>query len=437
MKRLLLAGCALLGFLSAAGLVSAQIRAPQRSVSASRQFVIYCDDLAMRLAVSTFAEKTKTGVLKLLDQDDQWKIPIVISLTPRDITQPGQPASQVRLFEIEDGSKIELDVALGGDLAEARFQQQLVRAILIGLEYRGRHAVKAGAVCVEPPQWLVEGLTACLRSQERDVDAVVYKTLLKNNRLPAIQDFLNQNTNGMNPVSLKLYQACSMSLFQLLADLPEGRAGLAAYLRDLPLGEPSASTTLMKHFPALGGSEQNLEKWWALSMARFSASDRYKGLLPEETERRLVELLNFTIPSGKKGEVKNFAIEDFKEFVKLPEAPPVLANAGMKLQDLAAQASPLFRPVVGEYHAIVTELQRGKIKRTTERLKTVAKYREMVLLRMDQIADYLNWFEATQMVNRSNSFDDYMRTAREISSEPPKRDDPISRYLDRVELELQ
>jgi len=71
------------------------------------------------------------------------------------------------------------------------------------------------------------------------------------------------------------------------------------------------------------------------------------------------------------------------------------------------------------------------------RLKNIAQYRGMVSLRMEQVADYLNWFEATQMVTRSNSFEDYMKTANELSGDAPKRDDLISKYLDGIELQLQ
>jgi hypothetical protein len=41
------------------------------------------------------------------------------------------------------------------------------------------------------------------------------------------------------------------------------------------------------------------------------------------------------------------------------------------------------------------------------------------------------------MVTRSNSFEDYMKTANELSGDAPKRDDLISKYLDGIELQLQ
>jgi hypothetical protein len=228
-----------------------------------------------------------------------------------------------------------------------------------------------------------------------------------------------------------------MSLLQLLTGLPNGRECLLAYIRDLPVGKDGPATDLMKHFPALGGSTASLEKWWTLSMARLATSDRYKGLSLEESEQHLAALLKIQVPGKKKGEEKVYSIEQYKEFYKLPEAKPALAELEINLKSLMSEGSPLFKPIVGEYMVAVQDLQKGKTRRMDERLKTTANYRVMLLTRMDQIADYLNWFEATQIVNRSDSFDDYMRAAKEISNEDRKRGDSISRYLDSVELQMQ
>jgi len=416
---------------------------PHRSLSSSQQFVIYCDDLAMRLAVSSFAEDTKSGILNLLGIDSEqnrWKFPVVIDLARKDVTRPDQPVSQVQLFEIEGGGmKIELDVALGGDLSSARFQQQLVRAILLEMEYRNKPPVPGGTAYINPPQWLVEGMTTYLRNlrTETGEDADVYKALLAKNQLPAIGDFLSQETSEMNAASLKLYQAYALSFLKLLTGLPNGRSCLASYINDLPLGKDAPSTDLIKHFPALNGSEQTLGKWWTLSLADISASNRYQGLTVQETEKRLAELLKITIPVGSRNETKVFPVEDFKQFIKLPQARTVLANTASNLQGLTAQANPLYRPIVGEYQSIVAEMQRGRTRHLDVRLKSISNYRDMVTTRVEQVADYLNWFEATQMVNRSNSFDDYMKTANQLSNDAPKRDDEISHYLDGIELQLQ
>jgi hypothetical protein len=436
MKRLLPVVC-LFALIPATGVFGDNFKASDRSVSASKEFVIYCSDLAMRLAVSSFSEQTKKGILGLLGQDDHWKIPVVITFLREDPAQPDRPASEVRLLSVDGGYKIEVNVSLGRDLAKANFQQQLVRAILLEMEYRDQPPGREGRTYIDPPPWLVEGVTAYLHNRDSEVDVDVYKALLNSSHIPPVAEFLSQNTSGMSATSMKLYRACAASLLQLVVGLPNGHACLAAYVHDLPFGHNAPTADFMSHFPALGGSTESLEKWWTLSMARISASDRYKGLSLQETDQKLTALLKITIPTGKTGETKTFAIGEFKQFIKLPQARAVLTGTVFGLAGLQAQSNPLFRPILVEYQTIVADLQRGKTRRIADRLNNVARYRDLVLTRMDQIDDYMNWFEATQMATRSDSFDEYMRTANELSLESPKRDDAINRYLDAVELQMQ
>ena len=55
---------------------------PQSSVSRSKQFIVYCDDAHARSAVTSFVEELKSGLLGLLGQSDEWKLPIVIKIEP-------------------------------------------------------------------------------------------------------------------------------------------------------------------------------------------------------------------------------------------------------------------------------------------------------------------------------------------------------------------
>ena len=93
------------------------------------------------------------------------------------------------------------------------------------------------------------------------------------------------------------------------------------------------------------------------------------------------------------------------------------------------------RPVIADYDEIFSLLARGKTRRLTERLAGIEEYRGIVLHRMDQIADYLNWYEATQLGMRSNAFDSYLKAANEVTREEAHRNGPIARYLDSLEKE--
>jgi cytochrome c peroxidase len=59
--------------------------------------------------------------------------------------------------------------------------------------------------------------------------------------------------------------------------------------------------------------------------------------------------------------------------------------------------------------------------------------------RGNDITDYMNWYEATQVRTYSGAFDSYLKTARDLDREDAerKKNDPISRYLDTLEKEFQ
>ena len=253
--------------------------------------------------------------------------------------------------------------------------------------------------------------------------------------MPPIEQFLELRAEGLGATAEAIDAACAMGLVQSLIDQPDGRANLGRLVRRWPDsgGEPMAA--LKVDFPALAEGNASLQKWWTLSLARFAASDRYRGLTLEETDRQLTGLLDIEITIDKTGGKKTFAVADFAQFIKLPGARTALAARRQSIFTLGAQANPLMRPVLVEYDEIFALLARGKTAKLGARMKNIERYRATVLHRMDKIADYLNWYEATQMGTRTNAFDSYLKAANEVSRGDERRDDRIARYLDLLEKE--
>jgi hypothetical protein len=410
---------------------------PQSSVSQSKQFIVYCDDAHARTAVTSFAEETKSGVLGLLGQSDEWKLPIVIKIEPASSANLGEAPSRVGLYEVEGGSKVEIDVRLGEDASDAEFPRRLIHAILLEFAYRNEPAVKAGATYAEPPRWLAEAIAQQLQNRRDGTDADIFKTLIDVNRLPSLRDFLSENTGRLDSTSLALYRAYAVNLLQLLLDQPGGRASVAAYVRDLPRSRADAVGDFCAHFASIASSEKSLEKWWTVSLARLSASDRYKGMSFNESRQALRDaiILKVALKSGEGS--GTFSLEQFREFLKLQQSREPLRQMDAGLLRLSTQSNPLLRPVVLEYQQIVRLLSRGKTKGIGPRLLAASKYNDELAKRMSDISDYLNWFEATKMATRSGSFDTYLKTANQLSSKETQRDDSISRYMDRLEGECR
>jgi hypothetical protein len=433
----------LLAVLLMTGIASGALSAPwdalrERSVSRSPPFIVYAGDPNARAAIAMDAEDVKDKFLELLDTGDSWKNPIIIQVNPFDAADPSQPPSQVTMVNTEEGFKVDINIVLGSDPRDAHFPQQLVRALLLEFAYRNQPTlIASGAAYAEPPPWLVEGIASLTADPDPDANAGLFRSLIESGKTPTLALFLSENPATLDGPSLRLYSACSMSLVRLLAGLPNGHVLLQNFIRHWPGANADPEVELLKVYPALNSGSESLEKWWTLGLASLSATDRYQGLSLEETSQQLDDLLKFDIAVDKSGKTKTFTLDQYHDFEKAPGATATLNTLSVRLLGLEGQASPLMRDAIAAYQTLVVELAHHQSTHLKTRLANLADYRTRLSAHMDQIADYLNWYEATQRTQASGSFDEYIRTADQIDNDPgPQRTDPISKYMDSVEQEL-
>src|SRR5216110_2814177 len=140
---------------------------PERSISPSRQFVIYGADAKVRGAISGLAEQTKTDLLGLLRQRDDWKTSVVVNLQSQQSNLPEVPPADLRSSQTGFGIKLQLDLTISKNVDVSLVQRELLRAILLEMIYRNQPQISAGAVLVEPPDWLIDGVLALSPGRER------------------------------------------------------------------------------------------------------------------------------------------------------------------------------------------------------------------------------------------------------------------------------
>jgi len=419
-------------FLTLAGAGAVDPR--QRSDSATQQFSVYCDDVRLRHRVVSFVEEVKTDVLQLIGAPDRWKAPIVITIEKETLANPGPP-SALRLVETPAGPKIAIDVRIGDDPAAVNLQKQIVRAVLLEYAYR-ETPIRGGMAFVESPWWVVEGAIQVARTRDIGVESGLYKALIETNKLPPIEDVLVEKPANIGATAMAFDQALALCLVQLLIDQPGGRGSLARFIREWPRSDGDPAALLRKEFPGLALKRETLQKWWTLNLARFSALDRYTGMTPEETEKELIPLLQIVAPPDKTGAAKTFQVGEFEQYLKRPGIRAILNERHAAIIALGSQANALYRPVIADYEAVFASLAKGKKGGVRERLAEGEHTRSLVVRRTSEIADYLNWFEATQMGSRNDAFDNYLKAANELSEQDRKRTDPIGRYLDDLEKEF-
>lgn len=406
-----------------------------RSDSSSKQFTVYCEDIRLRQRVVSFVEEVKADVLNALGEKDHWKAPIVVSLRMQTPETVNAPPAVVRLVETPQGPKVSVDVVIGNDPAAVNLQKQIVRAVLLEYAYRDTR-VEGGMKVMESPWWLIEGIIQLARTRDVGVDTDIYKTLVETNKLPDLGDFLAERADGLGNTAFALDQALALCLIRLLTDQQDGKQCLAKLVRDWPKSNGDAAAILKKEFPDIAGSQQDLQKWWTISLARFAASDRYKGFTVAETEKELTPLLKIEVAGDKKNEKKSFDLGEFAQYLKRSGVREVLAERHAAILALGSRANALYRPVIADYEAAFALLGKGKTNGVAEKIASAERTRAVVIRRMSEIGDYMNWFEATQMGARSDTFNSYLKTANELSEWERKRTDPIARYLDDLEREF-
>ena len=402
----------------------------EHSVSPSRQFVLYGADAAMRGAVSNLAERTKADFLVLLQQRDNWRVPIVVNLQPQQANLPEVPPAGLRFSQTGFGLKLQLDLIIAKNLNASLIERELLRAILLEMIYRKESHIAAGTAFVEPPDWLLDGVLALAPGGDH---GYLLEALAAANKAASLETFLRQRPELLDSSGRILYRAYSFALVQMLIDGREGPARLARYISHLSDASNEPLATLKAHFPIIVG---DAEGSWQLALRRLKDFQTSQLLTFAESERRLDELLRVK-SSQTNTPAKAVSLDEFAQRKISPSEKMALSEMSRNLLVFIAQANPVLRPIGREYQQITALLVRGKRRGIVKRLSLLEATRKQLAARMNDIDDYMNWFEATQMKNGSGNFTNYLKAVDQSQLSESKRRDPLSVYVDAVENQFE
>ena len=200
---------------------------PEHSTSPSRQFVIYGADAKVRGAISGLAEQTKTNLLRLLRERDDWKTPVVVNLQPQQANVPDIPTADLRFSQTGFGIKLQLDLTISKNVDVSLVERELLRAILLEMIYRERPHITAGAVLVEPPDWLIDGVLALTPGRDR---SPLLEAIGNAEKPVPLEKFLGQRPGLVDSTGRTIYRAYSFALVQMLLDGKNGGTQLAKYI---------------------------------------------------------------------------------------------------------------------------------------------------------------------------------------------------------------
>lgn len=419
-------------FTMASGSLPAQTLLPPRSVSTSRQFIVYAADAELRGVLAGISEDAKAKALRILGMADHWKTPVILYVQYPQANLPELPVQRLRISQTGFGLKLQLDLVVDRSVNAADIERELLRAVFTEMIYRQAPDAAPGTVSVLPPDWLVEGTLALAAIADPAVADDLSMAAAKKHVVP-VSDFLRQRVSLLDSPSRSLYRARAAGFLSMLLDQPDGRGRLARYvssLREVPADEIAGLTTF---FPDVG--EEQLQKAWALSIARLSAAGGYRLLDVAASESQLAETLRIDLSKG--GEPTVYGIEDYSEFVRKPAGVAALRRLEGRLLLLSAKVHPLYRPIISDYHAIAAALIKGKVRSVSPRLVRLRTLREQISRHFNTMTDYMNWFEATQAQRDSGVFASYLEAADASADDRPRRRDRVSVYLDALEEQIR
>jgi hypothetical protein len=389
---------------------------PERSLSTSRQFIVFGTEVTVRGAICELAERTKHDLLGLLGERDSWVTPIVINARYPQANVPEDPCLALNISQTGSGLKLQLDLTIHSEIKQSQLRRELLRALLLEFMYRRGTSIPAGAVYSSPPDWLLDGIP--VREPEFGAGGTdVLAVLTARRTILPLREFLRQKPELLDTPAQSLYRAYSFALVELLARAPDGPGRLAQFVREIPSGSNDPMADLRIHFPELFEAEAEGEKLWENQVVRLSSSQPERFLSCAETERILDDKL-----------------QPLRE--RRPDKA-ILAALAQDLNALATHGHPAYRPIILDYARIIAVLRRGRTNGIAGRLERLAASRKAAAARWRGIDDYLNWFEATESRGSSGAFAEYLKAAESVGRPLRTRRDPISVYLDAIEMQFE
>ncbi|MBX3741828.1 MAG: hypothetical protein KF712_12600 [Akkermansiaceae bacterium] len=412
--------------------------APGEAVSRSGLFRVTGGDGGTRGTMALLADQTREELRALTEEkgEEQVVMPIRILLSGT----PGEPAPSrpvmMELFFNDQAFDLRVRAHMGRGVERERFASVLTSALIYERTLRSRKPDESEKEFNVPP-WLVEGLREATAWRLKEADRRHYEALFRQGGIYQMDQLFSVTGPAKEEMdtAMKLaFRVSSGALVMALLEQPMGKEGFRAFLSEVAGYQGEMPVLLRKHFPELNLSENSLEKWWALQMANKGAAPLSDSLSIAETETGLDEALRFHF-RGEGGTVAEKPLSSWQELSDLK--PQERIDAVKPAQDaiwrLSYRSFPSYRPLLVEYQAVLTSLERGETAKVPERLASLEQSRELMRAKGERAVDFLDWFEITRARNPSGVFDDYLRLKERLQERKHVRTDPMSKYLDRMD----
>ncbi|MFK7849367.1 MAG: hypothetical protein AB8D78_00175 [Akkermansiaceae bacterium] len=404
--------------------------------SHTEQFRVSGGDAATRGTAANLAEETKMELLRLVEEKDEWKVPIDIVLVGK-IGDPVPLRSTVLDIWYDDRSyKVRLLVSMSRGLRAQKFKYAVTSALVYARGLTDKEKVNTDARLSVPP-WLVEGLQEATAWRLKQSDRKLYDALFQHGGLFKLTDLFavgEADYVSIDAASKAAFTVSSGALVMALLEQPEGKKGFQDFLADMATYEGETPVLLRRHFPDLNLSQTSLAKWWALQMAAKGAAPLSEAMTVAATEEALEKALQLRYRDSE-GLMHQVAFADWEKLLALPDetrADSVSLAEGDLLR-LSFRCFPSYRPLLRDYQVLLKKFALNETEELSQSLNELLESREIMQGKARRARDFLDWFEITRARETSGVFDDYLSLKARLKSQPTQRKDDLSKYLDRLE----
>jgi hypothetical protein len=384
------------------------------SSSRSGAFIAFSQDRDLRNRMLRAADAALLEWEKIHETNAGAASPIILNDKTRSAIPRGGGTVVPLIFETEAGMKVQVDVYDEAALRSGGFDAGVLSALALHAMHRDQPP-RAGKAFALPPPWFIEGLAEEVRRSRDGAPDGVYSALIQSGPPPELDAFFRQKPEILDAASIILYRAQAVSLLRVLKKADGSKKSFVTLFADLSFPR-GGENPILSAFPRLG-SRSELSKLWTLDIAHSSLPPRMASLTVGKSERELADLLQ-SVNGG----------QSLSEAAKSKGGAFLMRECVVRLFNLEFRAHPLFQPVLEQYRNIASLLAKKPKAAVSAKIQEMERARALLVERSEKIADYLNWFEVTQL-------DAVENPAFQPSGSPTDmpRNNPYSLYLDSLE----
>ncbi len=307
------------------------------------------------------AERVRTELLSEIGFGDGWQGRITIH-----VQGELPPATPVLVESQHYSNGWRYRVVLPGQLDRPRLVRALSRALL--LEFANRN--NPTSRLAEIPLWLEEGLGTHLLAVHGDTlvpevrsrieltrsaapDAFVEARLrLRGHNLTPFAELVSAQPGQFGDTEWETFRRTAQLLVAELLNLPEGRAALTEFLRQLP----NYLNSQLAFLHAFGGRFPTMldaEKWWAVVWTHFTAQDRHMRFSLAHSLGQLDEVLvppiSVRLEASSVPGRKALPLREVIAHTDFGRHQPAVLRASVQLQLLQVAAPLELARLIGDY----------------------------------------------------------------------------------------